>query len=68
MTEQELENCRGHKVRLTDKNGNVYEALAKFFESSYDNEPNEACITLELQYGLVEFNISEIQDVERISK
>ena len=56
-----LYNTEGHKIKLTDKNGDVVEGFVILYESECDSGYDEACIGLDI--GLY-IRQSEIKTIE----
>lgn len=69
MTENELMHFWGKNVKVTFTDGDVLTGHAAYFADSYDNDPDEASITLEdaqpLQREVV-ISLSEIKAIEVI--
>ena len=70
MTYEELgiqEHYYGKNIRITHKDGDVYEGVLIDYTSALDNEPEPESITIETQYGnLGETYIKDIASVELI--
>lgn len=69
MTEQELKYYWGKNVKITSTNNQIVEGHASYFTSSEDNEPEEACLTIEKNFNprrLVGVSLSEIKSIEVI--
>lgn len=68
MTENELMQFWGKNVKIICTDGDVLTGHAAYFADSYENEPDEASITLEFEnpYRLVSVSLSEIESIEVI--
>ena len=70
MKESELKKFLGKNVRIICVDEEVLEGFISYYEDSYDNEPNEACLTIKEKKRLareVEVGISEIKSIEIIN-
>ncbi len=61
INEQTLYDSYNHKVKMTDKSGNVYEGTVIFYESACDSGYDEASIALN---NGIEYRESDITDIE----
>lgn len=66
MTEKEMIRFLGKPVKVTCTSGRIFEGNCEVFESSLDNEPNPASISIENYGGLVEITAPEIKSIEII--
>lgn len=69
MEETELKNFLGKTVRIVCMDGEVLEGFISYYEDSYDNDPDEACLTIKKEKRLgreVEVGINEIKSIETI--
>ena len=64
MTENELSNFRGKNVEVILKNQKKFIGFCAVFIKALDNDPEEASIILETEYGLVEIYQNEITDLK----
>ena len=70
MTENELKQYWGKNIRIICTDGETLIGFAAYFADSYENEPDEASITIENEQTLqrdVVVSLSEIQSIEIIS-
>ena len=69
MTETKLKQYWGKNIKITCIDGDVLTGFAAYFADAYENEPDEASITIENEKTLqrdVVVSLSEIQSVEII--
>lgn len=68
MTENELMQFWGKDIKITCTDGDILIGHASYFADSYENEPDEASITLEYEnpHRLVSVSLSEIESIEVI--
>ena len=78
LTEKEMKMYQAQKrrVKLICKDGRIFEGLCTEFSNAYDNDPEDASITLkngkdlltgELLYPLTEIYESEIDKIEYLN-
>ena len=69
MTENELRQYWGETIKIVCTDGDVLMGYAAYFADSYENDPDEASITIENEQTLqrdVVVSLSEIQSIEVI--
>ena len=66
MSELELKQFWGKRIKVYCTDGGVVEGDASYFTSTADNEPDDASITLETRQGLVCVFLHEIEKIETI--
>ena len=45
--EKRMYDSQKHQAKITTQDGDIFIGLCKYFTSALDNEPEEACLTME---------------------
>lgn len=59
-----LYEAEGKKVRITLKNGHVYEGVAFDYTSAYDNDPDPESISMPPFFELFAPEIAKIEEIK----
>ena len=63
MTERQLYECQGKKIKVTFNNGSVQTGECFHFTQALDNEPEVASISLRKETGPIEIDQTEIKSI-----
>lgn len=70
--EKRMYDSQKHQAKITTQDGDIFIGLCKYFTSALDNEPEEACLTMEsptkngeiFMGKYVDFDLHVIKDIE----